>query len=114
MDNKTCYNCGTEACIFETDVVNNIMYYMCRECGKVWRVVDGILPSDEVKLDDTEMLDYLPLKVFEAYTEAAIRLDMSDCVHKCFVCRSPAFEVELGTYKCSNTKCNFEWESERG
>ena len=80
---------------------------MCRSCGKVWR------RKQKKNIDVTSeniTLDLLPLEVFEAYTETAIKYNMEDFICKCVLCGSNSFEIELGFYQCSNKECSFEWE----
>ena len=110
MSSNICYTCGAQACIFEEDLENNISYYMCKECGKVWRSIAGHVPDQDIVGDEVTVLEGLPSNAFEAYTELAVKPTMSDHVHKCFLCQSISFEVELGFYQCSNIDCGFSWE----
>lgn len=106
-----CLSCKSdEACQFYVDWSKCTKYFVCRKCGKVWREVAGIVPAEDFMVDEIDMIDVLPDEVFEALTETAVNTDMQDLVHKCFVCRSLAFEIESGVYKCSDGTCGFEWE----
>ena len=105
-----CIQCDSKACVFHTDAEENVNYLMCRSCGKIWRNINGSIPDIDETSDEAGMLDILSLDSFEAYTEAVMRQEMKDCVFKCDLCGTIAFEIALGFYQCSNEDCSFEWE----
>ncbi len=108
--NLKCKKCNSNACLFYKGTDNDIEYFMCRACGKVWREIKNKILDVDKEVSEAEMLELLPLEIFEVYTEAAIKYKMKDCLHKCVLCGSNSFEVELGFYQCSNEECGFEWE----
>ena len=114
MERKQCLKCEHDACAFYHDNVNNTVYFVCRACGKIWREISGDVPAEDFLANELDMMTSLPIQAFEALTDASYTVDMQDYVHKCFVCQSLAFEIEMGYYRCSDDTCGFEWEVYQG
>jgi hypothetical protein len=105
-----CPKCYKDACLFYEYSEDNMQYFLCKNCGHVWREHAGQVPYHDTFITDVELMEALPLLAFEALTEATVKHDMEDYMHRCFVCQTIAFEVDLGFYQCASETCGFSWE----
>ena len=98
---------------FTCDCCDNIMtitYHNCPSCHLMWKrcngqpVINSIMDVSGLDIDlaDEDNLMYSkPLKHSPAK-------NMKDLIVRCVRCDSIAYEVEDGTYECS--ECGFSWE----
>ena len=112
-----CINCGfSTPFLFFTEEVdcfycnehNIIDYYLCNECGMVFRILNNTIDEVMAQLgpDRTEHL-------YSKMTQRAAPLDefktMGEIIHRCLKCNSIAYEIKSNVYECS--RCSFVWET---
>lgn len=129
-----CFNCNkTDECIenFYSESITcthcseevKISYYLCLDCGAVWKIAGNEVLSGIV-FDDKELEYAIGHDVDELFSmlsedkffkgDYAKDMDMkeylSSFVPKCIRCETRAYKVDELTYKCSDPECGFEWE----
>jgi hypothetical protein len=127
-----CFNCNCEddVCTFgevyecnHCNEDNLIEYNTCTNCKISWKSVNGkvvensIFTEDQLKdVFDEELVGNID-SIIENITESLVgdqvesKDSMSSMITKCLMCNSISYEVERsGNFKCSNSKCGFQWE----
>jgi hypothetical protein len=129
-----CFNCNkTDECIekFYSESVTcthcseevEIIYYLCLECGAVWKisgdkVVSGVVFSDKeleyaIGPEVDELFSMLAEDKFfkgDYAKDMDMKEYLANFVPKCIRCESIAYQAADLTYKCSDPECGFEWE----
>lgn len=99
-----CTHCG-EKVIME--------YYMCENCGLVWRTVDGAVDQGSLFTEE-DRCDFEVDGMEKALNELVVnRKDtpsMSECISRCLKCNVISYEVKEGEFECSDPNCGFRWE----
>ncbi len=129
-----CFNCKkTDDCIekFYSESITcehcseemKIIYYVCLECGAVWKKAGGKVVSGVV-FDEKELKYAMGHSVNELFSMLAedkffkgdyakdmdMREYLSNFIPKCIRCEARAYQSEECVYRCSDPECGFEWE----
>lgn len=119
-----CCICGSKSTmVFDNEIIPchkcgesiNLEYYSCRDCGAVWKALDGNLleciytedERSEAPVDLKEILnndDFGSVQVIELTKRGT----MDEMIHKCLMCNTVSYEVAAGLFHCPD--CGFEWE----
>ena len=91
---------------FHCNESNNIVYYVCRDCGMIFRIINETI-NEVVAQANPEQLGAFYGGTLEQNNYHCCN-SMQQMVHHCLKCNAFAYEVSPGLYECS--KCSFSWE----
>jgi len=114
-----CINCEGEGKVFAIESYPcthcgerlNMEYYMCADCGLVWRTIDGVVDKDSLFTEE-ERVDFEVDGMERALNDLIQRREparsMNEFINRCLNCNALSYEVKQGSYECS--ECGFRWE----
>lgn len=106
IEKVPCTKCGE---------LTELMYNVCRECGAVWKSVDGkVIDCTFAELGEATTIIENMFDIFkDGITDISVykynnQGTMSEVVHRCLRCDTVSYEILPNLFHCP--ECCFEWE----